>query len=91
MYCCRCVASVYDPGAAGPAAVGRRRLVVPVAVPPAGRAGALVRLLPLPPVHEPHARRGHVPPPAAARHAGHLGQPEYRSVLLLCISHTMPL
>lgn len=76
---CRSVAGVHDGGAAGAAPVARRAgRVVPVAVPLAGRAGSLVRLLPLPPVHEPHARRSALPPPAAARHAGDLGQPEHR-------------
>lgn len=76
---CRGVAGIHDGGAPGAAAVARRAgRVVPVAVPPAGRAGAVVRLLPLPPVHEPHARRGALPPPAAARHARDLGQPEHR-------------
>lgn len=76
--CCRSIAGVHDGGPPRAAAVGRRAGLVAVAVPPAGRAGALVRLLHLPPVHEPRAWRAPLPPAAAARHARYLGLAEHR-------------
>lgn len=78
--CSRCVTSIHDDGATRSAAVGWRRLVVSLSLPSTRCHGALVRLLPLPSLHEPHARRRAVPPTAAARHAGNLGQPEHRLV-----------
>lgn len=57
--------------------------MVSIAVPPTGCHGSVVRLLPLPSVHEPHARRDALPPPAAARHARDMGQPEHRSVPIM--------
>lgn len=80
MYCFRGIPSFHDGGSTGAPAMGRWRRVVPVTLPPPGSAGALARLVPVPPVHEPRARCQPLPPAAAAGHAGYLGQPEYRYV-----------
>lgn len=77
--CFRCVISLHDGSAPRASTVGQRqRRLVSFSLPSLGSPSALVWLIPLSLVHEPYTWGEVVPPFAAARYAGHLGQPKHR-------------